>query len=172
MTIGNKSSEKFFWDSMRLARYFSFLSGYLHPFCFRPILALQRLSETATDSKLSQLRVISINRMGVERFMKQWGKLKSCETLNEYISNPSVSSSWSFSKAKIPLLGKPNYNCSVATSMETRSHITSQTAPAGVSLAITMRFECALSVFPALNAETFEWQAKAIVTLTPRWRGT
>ena len=46
-----------------------------------------------------------------------------------------MSSSWSFSTAKISLLGKPNYNCSVATSMETRSHITSQTAPAGVSLA-------------------------------------
>ena len=49
----------------------------------------------------------------------------------------SVSSSRSFSTAKISLLGKPNYNCSVATSMETRSHITSQTAPAGVSIAWT-----------------------------------
>ena len=70
MTFGNKSSEKFFWDSMRLTRYFSFLSGYLHRFCFRPILMLQRHSAIATDSKLSQFRVISINRMRVERFIK------------------------------------------------------------------------------------------------------
>ena len=61
--------------------------------------------------------------------------MKSCETFKECISNPSVSSSWSFSTAKISLPGKPNYICSVATSMETRSHITSQAAPAGVSLA-------------------------------------
>ena len=47
-------------------------------FCFRPILVLQRHSEMAeqsdpemaTDSKLSQFSVISINRMGVERFTK------------------------------------------------------------------------------------------------------
>ena len=50
-----------------------------------------------------------------------------------HVKSISVSSSWSLSTAKILLLGQPNYRCSVATSMETRSHITSQTPPVAVS---------------------------------------
>ena len=63
--------------------------------------------------------------------IQRW--LCNLQPLNESISNPCVSSSRSFFTAKISLLGKPNYRCSVATSIQTRSHITFQAAPAGVS---------------------------------------
>ena len=58
------------------------------------------------------------------------------QPLNKSISNPSsclLPGRSRSSTAKISLLGKPNYRCSVATSRQTRSHITSQTAPMRVS---------------------------------------